>query len=77
MRDKRNEEKEASDINLRLYGDARLLSALDRNAGSDMKGLREGVRRDVDDFVGSAAQFDDITMLALKYNGPEAAPPEK
>ena len=31
------------------------------------------VKRDVDAFVGEAPQFDDITMLALKYNGQEVA----
>ena len=31
----------------------------------------DDVKRDVDSFVGDALQFDDITMLCLKYNGQE------
>ena len=31
------------------------------------------VKKDVDAFVGEAPQFDDITMLALKYHGEENA----
>ena len=27
------------------------------------------VRKDVDKFVGGAEQFDDLTMLCLKYTG--------
>ena len=29
------------------------------------------VRKDVDRFASGSEQFDDITMLCLKYNGPE------
>ena len=31
------------------------------------------IKKDIDEFVGEAPQFDDITMLALKYNGQEDA----
>ncbi len=38
-----------------------------------MEALCRELRTDVDAFVGTAPQFDDITMLALKYLGrPEA-----
>ena len=30
------------------------------------------VRAAVDDFVGTAEQFDDLTMVCLKYKGPES-----
>ena len=30
-----------------------------------------GVRAAVDAFVKDAPQFDDLTMLGLKYNGPQ------
>ena len=29
------------------------------------------VKKDVDEFTGDAPQFDDITMLGLKYFGSE------
>ena len=32
--------------------------------------LVENVRADVERFVKDAPQFDDMTMLCLKYNGP-------
>ena len=33
------------------------------------KEVLENVRNAIDVFVGDAPQFDDITMLSLKYNG--------
>jgi sigma-B regulation protein RsbU (phosphoserine phosphatase) len=36
-----------------------------------MQVICEEVKRDVDAFVGEAPQFDDITMLALRYFGKE------
>ena len=35
------------------------------------KDVLAGVRAAVDAFVKEAPQFDDLTMLGLKYNGPE------
>lgn len=46
------------------------LSAQNGEAGYDRAGLKEllrQVRRQVDDFVGDTPQFDDMTMLCLKY----------
>ncbi len=60
---------EANDANERLYGNDRLLVALDGMVGRSMQELCDGVRDDVDAFVGEADQFDDMTMLALRYNG--------
>lgn len=31
-------------------------------------------RRHVDDFVGEAPQFDDLTMMCFSYNGPSETP---
>ena len=56
-----------------LYGNERMLAALDAHANNPMEALCRELRTDVDAFVGTAPQFDDITMLALKYLGrPEA-----
>ena len=52
-----------------LYGTDRLLAALDRADGSGPRGLLEAVTEDVDRFVGDAEQFDDLTMLCLRYLG--------
>ena len=57
---------EATNADQVLYGTDRMLAAL--NAGKDLtcKELLESVHKDVDDFVGDANQFDDITMLCIE-----------
>ena len=37
--------------------------------GAGCEALLRGLRTDIDAFVGDAPQFDDITMLALEFNG--------
>ncbi len=56
-----------------LYGEERLQQYLNRLAGTDgcePEGVCRGVLADVDRFVGDAPQFDDITMVCLRYRGP-------
>jgi len=60
---------EATDANNELYGEDRLLNILNSREFSSMKDLCDCVKEDVDKFVGDAPQFDDITMVALKYIG--------
>lgn len=60
---------EATDSQNKLYGEDRLLSAINSKEFDSMKELCEYIKADVDAFVGDAPQFDDITMVALKYNG--------
>lgn len=61
---------EATDANDMLYGEDRLISFLNKEAKEeDMTILCHKVKDDVDDFVGEAPQFDDITMVAFKYTG--------
>ena len=62
---------EATNANNELFGNERMLQALNRQPDASPTSLLNTVRHDVDDFVGSAPQFDDMTMLALKYSGPE------
>ena len=52
-----------------LYGDERLLEFL--NTLQDMSGeeICRAVKENVTTFAGDAPQFDDITMLYLKYRG--------
>ena len=60
---------EATNADNELYGEERLLNALNSREFEDMKALCDYIKSDVDRFVGDAPQFDDITMVALKYTG--------
>ena len=62
---------EATNASDELYGEDRLHSILEKYKDASMQVICEGVKRDVDAFVGEAPQFDDITMLALRYFGKE------
>ncbi|CDC62705.1 protein serine/threonine phosphatase [Clostridium sp. CAG:448] len=42
---------------------------MNRLHGCSGEEVCRAVRQDIDLFVGTAPQFDDITMLYLKYNG--------
>ena len=64
---------EATDLNTELYGEDRLHTVLEKYKDAAPHVICDEVKRDVDAFVGEAPQFDDITMLALKYNGQEDA----
>ena len=61
---------EASDKDNVLFGSERLLKALNSSPDSGAEETIAGVSRAIADFVGDAEQFDDITMLCLRYNGP-------
>ena len=52
-----------------LFGADRMLEALNRKDYDSPENLLAGVRKEIDEFVADAPQFDDITMLSLKYNG--------
>jgi serine phosphatase RsbU (regulator of sigma subunit) len=60
---------EATDLNEELYGEERLHSILEKYKDETMEVICSEIKKDVDLFAGEAPQFDDITMLALKYNG--------
>ncbi|WP_300565784.1 PP2C family protein-serine/threonine phosphatase [uncultured Acetatifactor sp.] len=47
----------------------RLLASLNRVPGASPSELLGQVKGDIDRFVGEAAQFDDITMLCVRYCG--------
>lgn len=47
----------------------RLLASLNRIPGASPSELLGQVKGDIDRFVGEAAQFDDITMLCVRYCG--------
>lgn len=60
---------EATNAQNELYGTDRMLEALNSDPDAEVKQLLENVKKSVDDFVGDAPQFDDLTMLAFDYFG--------
>ena len=62
---------EATDLNEELYGEDRLHSILEKYKDETMEMICSEIKKDVDLFAGEAPQFDDITMLALKFKGQE------
>ena len=64
---------EATDAHDELYGTDRMLDALNRNPDAKPEDQLRTVRASIDEFVGEAPQFDDITMMALHFTGGQAA----
>lgn len=62
---------EASDSDNELFGTERLLEALNSSFAENPYEVLESVDKAVNAFVKDAPQFDDLTMLCLKYNGNE------
>ena len=60
---------EATNMDNQMYGTERMVNALNQARTSDPEQLLEAVRKDVDAFVREAPQFDDLTMLCVRYNG--------
>lgn len=60
---------EATNANEELFGDDRLLQTLREACGMEPAEICPFVKSKIDEFVGDAPQFDDITMLALKFVG--------
>lgn len=58
---------EATNINNELYGMERLGAILNKTKCGTPHAILPAVKRDIDEFVGEAPQFDDITMLCLEY----------
>jgi sigma-B regulation protein RsbU (phosphoserine phosphatase) len=60
---------EADNLSGEFYGEQRLLDTMNRNRGTGIEELCANVRQDVAAFAGEAPQADDITMLAIRFNG--------
>ena len=58
---------EATNINNELYGMDRLGEILNKVKNGTPHEILPEVKKDIDEFVGEAPQFDDITMLCLEY----------
>ncbi len=65
---------EATNADSELYGEERLRNALNAVQDESMEALCRRIKADVDAFVADAPQFDDITMVAFRYNGRAQAP---
>ena len=60
---------EATDANNELFGEERLTDSLNKNPEAMPEELLANVKAGIDEFVGKAPQFDDITMLGFKFYG--------
>jgi serine phosphatase RsbU (regulator of sigma subunit) len=59
---------EATDANVELFGEDRLLAKINCVKDKDCTSICYEIKNSVDEFVGKAEQFDDITMLAFDLN---------
>jgi len=60
---------EAENEEHEMFGTEKMLNALNRTRNLGPGDILKTVRRSVDNFVGRAEQFDDMTMLCLEYRG--------
>ena len=60
---------EATNIHEELYGTDRMLEVLNTTENMDAQKILAAMKKSVDEFTGEAPQFDDITMLSLRYFG--------
>jgi sigma-B regulation protein RsbU (phosphoserine phosphatase) len=58
---------EATNLQEELYGMDRLGAILNQVKNKTPHEILPAVKKDIDNFVGEAPQFDDITMLCLEY----------
>ena len=63
---------EATDMNEELFGEERMIEALNVNPDSDPASAIHHMYAAIAGFVKEATQFDDITMLCVKYKGARA-----
>ena len=52
-----------------LYGENRLITVMKYAVDKSPRDVVDIVRNDIDEFVNGAAQFDDITMLEMSFQG--------
>ena len=62
---------EATNTENKLYGEDRLITFMNQNATVDAVTLLPALKSNIDEFVGEAPQFDDITMLMFDYKPKE------
>ena len=62
---------EGTNASLEEFGEERLVLALNEDASGEARDVVERVHRATEEFAGGTPQFDDITLLCLRYLGPE------
>ena len=62
---------EATNTENKLYGEDRLLAFMNQNSAVEATELLPALKENIDEFVGEAPQFDDITMLMFDYRLPQ------
>ena len=62
---------EATNTENKLYGEERLLNFMNKNASAAATDILPMLKANIDEFVGEAPQFDDITMLMFDYKSEE------
>ena len=60
---------EATNANKELFGAERVLEALNRDPDAMPEKVLSNVMDGINEFVAGAEQFDDITMMCIRYNG--------
>ncbi len=68
---------EATNADGELFGEQRLVDALNKDDKASASDILKNVRKDVDEFVGKAPQFDDLTMVCFKYYGKDGVTDER
>ena len=62
---------EATSSEKELFGTDRMLEALNKAPDAEPEEILANVMGEINRFMDGEDQFDDITMLCLKYNGPD------
>ena len=66
---------EATNTDNKLYGEERLANFMNQNASMEATKLLPALKANIDEFVGEAPQFDDITMLMFDYKPKKGGEP--
>ena len=59
---------EATNAANQLYGEERLQNFMNQNIALEATEMLPALKANIDEFVGEAPQFDDITMLLFDYH---------
>ena len=60
---------EANDNYNGFYGQNRLKETINENKNKKLNDIINEITKDIDKFCNNSEQYDDITMLIIKYNG--------